>query len=95
MAAKERIIFQPYTTGRGNNVLPSQAVLCRNPEDAQRRAEKAMAGGRIVGPTSSEFSMMRRQATMANPSTSPNSAECPAINRTPCDLRQRRRTGRS
>ena len=49
MAAKERIIFQPYTTGPGNKVLPSQAVLCRNPEDAQRRAEKAMAGGRIVG----------------------------------------------
>ena len=49
MAAKERIIFQPYTTGRGNNVLPGQAVFCRNPEDAQRRAEKAMAGGRIVG----------------------------------------------
>ena len=49
MAAKERIIFQSYTTGRGNNVLPGQAVLCRNPEDAQRRAEKAMAGGR-TGP---------------------------------------------
>jgi hypothetical protein len=49
MVAKERIIFQPYTTGRDNNVLPGQAVLCRNPEDAQQRAEKAMAGGRIVG----------------------------------------------
>ena len=30
---------------------------------------------------------------MANPSTSPNSAECPVINRTPCDLRPRRQTG--
>ena len=28
---------------------PGQAIACRNPEDAQRRAEKAMANGMIVG----------------------------------------------
>ena len=49
MAVKERIVFQPYLPGRGAAVVPGQAVSCRNPEDAQRRAEKAMAGGRVVG----------------------------------------------
>src|SRR5260370_39892700 len=47
MAATERIIFQPYVTGRGNSLLSGQAVLCRNPDEARRRAEKAMAGGRV------------------------------------------------
>jgi hypothetical protein len=49
MAMKERIIFQPYVSGRGSAVLSGQAVLCRSVEEAQRRAEKAMAGGRAVG----------------------------------------------
>lgn len=49
MAATERIIFQPYVTGRGNSLAPGQGVLCRTSEEARRRAEKAMAGGRIVG----------------------------------------------
>ena len=49
MAMKERIIFQPYMPGRGAGVVPGQAIQCRNPDDAQRRAEKAMAGGRVVG----------------------------------------------
>ena len=45
----ERIIFQPYTQGRGGAVARGSAVLCRSLEEAQRRAEKAMAGGRVVG----------------------------------------------
>ena len=49
MAAKEHIVFQPYARGRGAGVIPGLAVICRNPEEAQRRAEKAMAGGRVVG----------------------------------------------
>ena len=49
MAASERIIFQPYTSGRGNSLLPGEAVLCRTAENGRQRAEKAMAGGRIVG----------------------------------------------
>jgi hypothetical protein len=49
MSATERIIFQPYVTGRGNSLLPGQAVLCRNPDEARRRGEKALAGGRIAG----------------------------------------------
>jgi len=49
MAVSERIIFQPYTSGRGNSLLPGEAVLCRTVDNAQQRAKKAMAGGRIVG----------------------------------------------
>jgi hypothetical protein len=49
MTAKERIIFQPYMPGRGTGLVPGQAVQCRNSDEAQRRAEKAMAGGRVVG----------------------------------------------
>ena len=49
MAIAERIIFQPYTEGNRGAVKPGQAIACRNPEDAQRRAEKAMANGMIVG----------------------------------------------
>jgi hypothetical protein len=49
MTAMERIIFQPYTVGRGDRLLPGQGVLCRTVGNAQQRAEKALAGGRIVG----------------------------------------------
>lgn len=49
MALAERIIFQPYTAGKRGGVKPGQAIACRSPEDAQRRAEKAMASGMIVG----------------------------------------------
>jgi len=49
MAAMERIIFQPYTAGRGDRLLPGEAVLCRTVDNARQRAEKAMAGGRIAG----------------------------------------------
>ena len=49
MAAVERIIFQPYTQPKRGDLKAGQAIACRNPEDAQRRAEKAMAAGLIVG----------------------------------------------
>ena len=49
MATSERIVFQPYTSGRGTNLVAGPAVLCRTAENAKQRAEKAMAGGRIVG----------------------------------------------
>lgn len=49
MAMKERIIFQPYVSGRGAAITLGQAVLCRSVEEAQRRAEKAMTGGRVIG----------------------------------------------
>ncbi|MCC6915639.1 MAG: hypothetical protein IT566_18220 [Rhodospirillaceae bacterium] len=49
MAMKERIIFQPYMSAPGAALVSGQAVLCRSVEEAQRRAEKAMTGGRVVG----------------------------------------------
>src|SRR5271170_4824240 len=49
VTAKERILFQPYIAGRHAGVVPGQAVLCRSADDAHRRAEKAMAGGQVVG----------------------------------------------
>jgi hypothetical protein len=49
MAIAERIIFQPYVEGKRGALKPGPAIACRNPEDAQRRAEKAMAAGSIVG----------------------------------------------
>lgn len=49
MAASERIIFQPYVTGKRGSVAPGQAVPCRTREEAARRAEKAMAGGQVIG----------------------------------------------
>ena len=49
MALAERIIFQSYTQAKRGGVKAGQAIACRSPADAQRRAEKAMAGGLIVG----------------------------------------------
>ena len=49
MAAAERIIFQPYVQGRRGGLKPGQPVACRNPADAERRAEKALASGMVVG----------------------------------------------
>ena len=49
MAMVERIIFQPYTQGKRGGLKPGQAMACRSPEDAQRRAEKGIASGMIVG----------------------------------------------
>ena len=49
MAIAERIIFQPYTQAKRGGLKPGQAVACRTPADAERRAEKAMASGMIAG----------------------------------------------
>jgi hypothetical protein len=49
VAPKERILFQPYVAGSKGRLTAGQAILCRNVEDAGRRAEKAMAGGRVLG----------------------------------------------
>ena len=49
MAASERILFQPYTAGKRGALKPGQAVSCRTPEEGMRRAEKAIAGGQVVG----------------------------------------------
>jgi hypothetical protein len=49
MAIEQRIIFQPYVEAKRGGIKPGIPVACRSPEDGQRRAEKAMAGGTIVG----------------------------------------------
>jgi hypothetical protein len=49
VAPKERILFQPYVAGQRGKLLAGQAVLCRSADEAGRRAEKAMASGRVLG----------------------------------------------
>lgn len=49
MAATERIIFQPYIQGRRGVLTPGQSVACRNAADAERRAEKAVGSGIVLG----------------------------------------------
>jgi hypothetical protein len=43
--ATTRIIYQPYIKG----MKPGTPVVCRDPAEGERRAEKAMAGGSILG----------------------------------------------
>ncbi len=49
MAASERILYQPYTLGKRGNLTPGKPVPCRNPDEAIRRAEKALAAGLVAG----------------------------------------------
>ncbi len=49
MAWHERIVYQPYARGKRGFPTPGQAVDCRDRLEAQRRAEKAMAAGHVVG----------------------------------------------
>ncbi len=49
MAAREQIIFQPYVAGKRGGLMPGKGIACRNREEALRRAEKALAGGQVVG----------------------------------------------
>ena len=49
MAASERILYQPYTLGKRGNLTSGKPVPCRNPDEAIRRAEKALAAGLVAG----------------------------------------------
>jgi tryptophan synthase alpha subunit len=49
MPAAAQIIYQPYVTGARGALKPGIAVVCRTAEEGVRRAEKALAGGSIVG----------------------------------------------
>jgi len=49
MAASERILFQPYTMGKRGALAAGKPVPCRTSEEGTRRAEKAIAGGQVVG----------------------------------------------
>ena len=45
MALSGRIVYQPYIKGKQGNLVPGPQVACRNPEEAIRRAERAIAAG--------------------------------------------------
>ncbi len=49
MAAKERIVYQPYTQGAKGRIVPGTAVPCRTGAEGERRAEKAMQAGSVIG----------------------------------------------
>jgi len=49
MAAREQIIFQPYTRGKRGAIAAAPAIACRTQGEAQRRADKAMEAGRFIG----------------------------------------------
>lgn len=49
MPATAQIIYQPYVTGARGALKPGIPVACRTAEEGLRRAEKALAGGSIVG----------------------------------------------
>lgn len=49
MASREQIVFQPYVTGARGSIKPGTPIACRNAEDGQRRAEKAMEAGSAIG----------------------------------------------
>lgn len=49
MPATAQIIYQPYVAGARGALKPGVPIVCRTPEEGVRRAEKAMAGGSIVG----------------------------------------------
>jgi len=49
MPATAQIIYQPYVTGARGTLRPGTPIVCRTAEEGVRRAEKALAGGSIVG----------------------------------------------
>ena len=49
MPTTAQIIYQPYVTSARGTLKPGVAVVCRTAAEGLRRAEKAMAGGSIVG----------------------------------------------
>jgi len=49
MALSESFFFQPYSRGKRGAVAPGTPIACRSQAEACRRAEKAMAGGKIIG----------------------------------------------
>ncbi len=49
MTTTSQIVFQPYVPGARGNLKAGVALTCRTPEEGIRRAERAMAGGSIVG----------------------------------------------
>ena len=49
MTSTTQIIYQPYVAGARGSLKAGVAVACRTPEEGIRRAERALAGGSILG----------------------------------------------
>ncbi len=49
MPATAQIIYQPYVAGARGALKPGTPIVCRTAEEGARRAEKALAGGLIIG----------------------------------------------
>lgn len=49
MAATAQIIYQPYIAGPRGTLKAGMPLTCRTPEEGALRAEKALAGGSILG----------------------------------------------
>ncbi len=49
MAFTTQIIYQPYVQGPRGTLKAVPALACRTAEDGLRRAERALAGGSILG----------------------------------------------
>jgi hypothetical protein len=49
MSSTTQIIYQPYVAGPRGTLKAGLAIACRTAEDGLRRAERALAGGSILG----------------------------------------------
>lgn len=49
MPATAQIIYQPYVAGPRGALKAGTPMACRTPEEGIRRAERALAGGSILG----------------------------------------------
>lgn len=49
MPSKTQIIYQPYVAGARGTLKAGVPIACRSAEEGIRRAERAMAGGSILG----------------------------------------------
>ena len=49
MPSSSQVIYQPYIAGARGALKAGTAIACRSPEEGIRRAERALAGGSILG----------------------------------------------
>jgi hypothetical protein len=49
MASTTQIIYQPYVAGPRGSLKAGIPIACKSPDEGMRRAERAMAGGSILG----------------------------------------------
>lgn len=49
MPVSAQIVYQPYVAGARGALKPGIPIVCRTAEEGLRRAEKALAGGSILG----------------------------------------------